>query len=154
MNSNPCHHGVHLIQVGFLPILAHSVTTYETMYTSLINFQNVLNQLTQSQIVVFCDERVYHIAREIILQRPDEFSGIVLCLGSFHMIKAFLACIRKYLSGSGHRTRCLASTLLNQCSVDPITKGLLMAFVCLGNVLLGYNGLNSFVMMFQSTLTS
>ena len=91
-------------QVGFLPILPHPVTKDETVYTSLINFKNVLNQLTQSQIAVFCDEGVYHIAREITLQRPDEFSGIVLCLGSFHMIKAFLACIGKYLSGSGCRT--------------------------------------------------
>ena len=89
-------------QVGFLPILPHPVTTYETVYTSLINIKNVLNQLTQ--MAVFCDEGVYHIAREITLQRPDEFSGIVLCLGSFHMIKAFLACIGKYLSGSGCRT--------------------------------------------------
>ena len=81
-------------------LIPHPVTKYETVYTSLINFKNVLNQLTQCQIAVFCDEGVYHIT----LQRPDEFSGIVLCLGSFHMIKAFLASIGKYLSGSGCRT--------------------------------------------------
>ena len=90
-------------QVGFLPILPHPVTQYETVYTSLINFKHVLNQVTQSQMAVYCDEGVYHIAREITLQRPDECSGIVLCSGSFHMIKAFLACIGKYLSGSGCR---------------------------------------------------
>ena len=91
-------------QVGFLPILPLPVTKYETAYTSLINFKNVLNQLTQSHIAVFCDEGVYRIAREITLQRPDEISAIVLCLGSFHMIKAFLACIGKYLSGNECRT--------------------------------------------------
>ena len=43
-------------QLGFLTILPHPVTKYETVYTSLINFKNVLSQLTQSQIAVFCDE--------------------------------------------------------------------------------------------------
>ena len=32
-------------QVGFMPVLPHLVSKYETVYTSLINFKNVLNQL-------------------------------------------------------------------------------------------------------------
>ena len=94
-----------LQQVGFLPALPHPVTKYETVYTSLKNFNKILQleQLEQNQMAIFCDEGVYHIAREITLQRPEEFSGLVLCLGSFHLIKTFLACIGKYLSGSGCR---------------------------------------------------
>ena len=88
--------------VGFLPIHIQ-LQSMKQWHMSLINFKNILNQLTQSHIAVFCDG-VYHIAREITLLKPDEFLGIVLCLGSFHMIKAFLACIGKYLSGSVCRT--------------------------------------------------
>ena len=74
-------------QIVFLPVLPHPVTKYETVYTSLKNFKHILNQLTRSEMAIFCDEGVYHITREITLQRYEEFSGLVLCLGSFHMIK-------------------------------------------------------------------
>ena len=109
-------------QIGFLPILPHPVTKYETLYTSLINFKNVLNQLTQSQIAVFCDG-VYHIVKLFHAQRPDEFSGIVLCLGSFHMIKAFLARIGKYLSGSGCRTIWTQNTVFGIDVVKSVISG-------------------------------
>ena len=77
---------------------------YETLYTSPKNFKNVHGQLKQNEMAIFCDEGVYHIAREITLQRSDEFKGLVLCLGSFHLIKTVLACIGKYLGGSGCST--------------------------------------------------
>ena len=90
-------------QIGFLPVLPYPVTEYDTVYTSLQNFKNILSQLSQNQMAVFCDEGVYHIAREIILKQATDFTGLVLCLGSFHMIKTTLACIGKYTSGSGCR---------------------------------------------------
>ena len=40
-------------QVGFLPILPHPVTKYETVYTSLKNFKNILKQLDQKNIAIF-----------------------------------------------------------------------------------------------------
>jgi hypothetical protein len=39
-----------------------------------------------------------------MLQNPMEFRNIVLCIGSFHMIKVVMACIGKYLEGSGAET--------------------------------------------------
>ena len=91
-------------QVGFLPVLPPPVTKYETVYKSLNNLFNILKQLKQNNMEIFCDEGVYHIAREILLKKPEEFKGLVLCLGSFHLIKTYLACIGKYLSGSGCHT--------------------------------------------------
>jgi hypothetical protein len=55
-------------------------------------------------MAVTCDEGVYRIAREIMLQNPMEFRNIALCIGSFHMIKVVMACIGKYLEGSGAET--------------------------------------------------
>ena len=65
------------------------------------NIQGVLKQLKHNTIAVTCDEGVYHITKEIQMNRPNEFSNIVLCLGSFHMIKIVLCCIGKYIEGSG-----------------------------------------------------
>ena len=42
-------------KVGFLPVLPHPVTKYETVYKSLNNFLNILKQLRQNNIAIFCD---------------------------------------------------------------------------------------------------
>ena len=71
------------------------------MYTALKNFQDILSQLDQSHLPITCDEGVYHIARAIIMNNPTEFSNLVLCLGSFHLIKVVMGAIGKYIDGSG-----------------------------------------------------
>ena len=80
------------------------MTEYSVVYTSLRNFQDVLDQLDQSHLPVTCDEPVYHIAREIIMNNPSEFGNLVLCLGSFHLIKIVMGAIGKYIDGSGAET--------------------------------------------------
>ena len=55
-------------------------------------------------MAIACDEGVYHVAREILLDKRDETANIVLCIGSFHMIKVVLGCIGKYINGSGAET--------------------------------------------------
>lgn len=92
---------VNLSIVGFIPIIPYPVSEYSTVYTVLKNFQNIRSQLTQNFLPLTADEGVYHIAKEITLHRPQEFPDIVLCLGSFHMIKITLACIGTYIRGSG-----------------------------------------------------
>ena len=110
-------------QIGFLPVLPHPVTKYETVYTSLNIFKNVLNQLTQNEMAIFCDEDVYHIAREICLQQSNDFSGLVLCLGSYHMIKTILACIGKYLGGSGCRAIWTKNKVFGLDVVESVLSG-------------------------------
>ena len=100
-NAILCVDKVPLKRIGFLPVLPYPVTQYDTVYSSLKNLKGILKYLDQPSLSVTCDEGVYHIAREIQLIRPDEFSNIVLCLGSFHMAKIALGCIGKYLKGSG-----------------------------------------------------
>ena len=60
-----------------------------------------MSNIDQLVLPVACDKGVYHIAREIQLIRPEEFSNIVLCLGSFHMAKVVLGCLGKYLKERG-----------------------------------------------------
>ena len=97
-------------QVGFLPVIPYPVTEYRTVYTALKNFQEVLQQLDQTNLPIACDEGVYHIVREIMLS-TNEFDSFVPCLGSFHMIKVALSSIGKFLRGSG------AETIWTECSI-------------------------------------
>ena len=77
-------------QVGYLPIIPAPVTDYATVYTALCNFKDLLGQFSQDYPAVFCDEKVYRIARHILFERKDEFQNLVLFLGNFHIIKVLL----------------------------------------------------------------
>lgn len=72
---------VPLKRVGLiLPVLPYPVTQYDTVYSDMKNLQGVLWYLDQPVLPVTCDERVYRIAQLI---RPNEFSNIISCLGSY-----------------------------------------------------------------------
>jgi hypothetical protein len=83
------------------PILPYPATTYDSIYTTMINFQDALKQKGDNYGGLWCDEGVYHIAKEIQLLKPDQFNNIFLGLGGFHMEKIVLACLGAYLEPSG-----------------------------------------------------
>lgn len=61
--------------------------------------------------------------REIQLLRPEEFSNIVLCMGSFHMAKVALGCLGKYLRGSAAETIFVESSMFGSNVVDGVLTG-------------------------------
>ena len=87
-------------QVGFLPCLPYPVTKYDTVFTAH-NLANVDNQLQQHRLPVVCDEVVYCILTAIFLKQPEHFRNLVPMKSGFHMAKAAMHCIGKYLRGSG-----------------------------------------------------
>ena len=109
--------------IGFLPVLPYPITEYSSVYTLMKNFQCVVSQLKQNEIPVFCYEGVYHIAKEIQLIRQDEFSNVVLMLGSFHMIRVVLGCIGKYLAGSGAESIWIESKAFGMNVVESVLNG-------------------------------
>ena len=109
--------------VGYLPIMPAPVTEDVTVYTSLCNFKDLLNQLDQTSLPDTCDEGVYRIARRIKLQRGKEFENIILCLGNFHIIKVFLSCIGKYLKNSGVESIFIETGLFGVCVTEQLLNG-------------------------------
>ena len=67
----------------------------------MINSQDVLLQKGFESGPLWCDEGVYHIAKELQLLNPDKFGNIFLGLGGFHPEKVVIACCGKYLEESG-----------------------------------------------------
>ena len=90
-----------VMQVGFLPYLSYPVTKHETVYTAMHNFLSVLAQLEQKCLPVFCDEGVFCIVSDIVLKHPKEFENLVPLMGGFHMAKATMHCLGKFLKGCG-----------------------------------------------------
>ena len=89
------------MQTGFLPFIPYPVTEHVTVYTAMKKFINVLQQLNQKALPIFCDEGVYRIVVDIYLKCPNEFKMLVPCLGGFHMAKCVQHCTGKYIRGSG-----------------------------------------------------
>ena len=57
-------YNIPIIQVGFLP---KPVKEHSTVYTAMINFVKVLEQLDQKSMPIFCDEGVCRMAVDIYL---------------------------------------------------------------------------------------
>ena len=86
---------------SFVPILPYVATEMDTIFTSMINFQDVLKQKNAVSGALWSDEGVYAIAKEIQLLKPDQFSNIFLGMGPFHMEKIVIACLGKFLDCIG-----------------------------------------------------
>ena len=86
---------------AFTPILPHPATEYDSIYTTMRNFQDVLSQRRLQYGALWCDEGVYRIAKEIQFLNQGEFENIFLGLGGFHMEKIVLACCGQFLKPLG-----------------------------------------------------
>ena len=66
-----------------IPILQHCATSYDSVFTSMLNFQNIMKQTGNACGEIWRDDGVYHIVREVQLFPHDSFRNIFLGLGSF-----------------------------------------------------------------------
>ena len=92
---------VPLMHVAFLPFLPQPVTDIATVYTAMLNYVKLLNQLEQKTLPIFCDEGVFRLVLNIYLKRPQQFKDLVPMLGGFHMAMCVQRCIGKYIKGTG-----------------------------------------------------
>ncbi len=85
----------------FLPVLPYPVTQYATVYSAMKNFGSICFQLVQREILMYCDEGVYSIVKDIQLMRSEEIQTLVPVMRTFHLVKIVLKYIGKALDGSG-----------------------------------------------------
>ena len=93
-----------ITRIADTPII-HPATEYDTINTTMKNFQDVILQNNLQYCPLWCDERIYRLAKELQPQNPDGFSNIFLGLGGFHMEKVMIACCGKFLENIGSDKR-------------------------------------------------
>ena len=94
---------VELTSIGFAPILPYPATDFDAIHTTMINFQDVLEQKDLPYGALWCDEGVYRIAKELQFLFSEKFKNIFIGLGGFHTEKVILACCGIYLKDIGAR---------------------------------------------------
>ena len=90
-----------ITRFAFTPIIPHPATEYDTIFTCMRNFQDVLLQRDLEYGPLWCDEGVYRIAKELQLLNPSLFSNIFLGIGGFDMEKILISCSGSYLKECG-----------------------------------------------------
>ena len=90
-----------ITKFAFTPIIPYPATEFDTIFTCMKNFQDVLLQRKQEYGPLWCDEGVYRIAKKLQLLNPDTFGNIFLGLGGFHMEKVLIACCGSFLKETG-----------------------------------------------------
>ena len=65
---------------------------YDAIFTTMINYQDVLKQKERENGLLWSDEGVNHVAKEIQLLHPQKHSNIFLEIGGFHLEKVVIGC--------------------------------------------------------------
>ena len=80
-------------------------------------------KIEQTSTVIVLDQAIYAKALEILRRHQEEFSSVVLRMGSFHFTCVFLTVIGKRFAGSGLRDLLLESGVIAEGSVDGVLSG-------------------------------
>ena len=112
-----------LKRVGFLPIMPAPVTSHSTVYSCILNFIDVCQNMQQPCVAVVCDEGVYQYIVDIYLAKPHLFESVYFMLGGFHMIKAALRCIGTYLTGSGIEDALIETGIFGVKTLEQVLTG-------------------------------
>ena len=80
-------------------------------------------KLGLTDIVVVLDQAIYAKALEVVWKKQQEFSSVVLRMGSFHITCVFLSVIGKRFGDSGLGDLLLESTLVGSGSLKGVLEG-------------------------------
>ena len=87
--------------VGYCPLIDGSSTEFSTIYTVLKHAQAISNTMGQEDTVITFDLAIYVKAKQIQWRFANEFSDVVIRMGTFHIALNFLAIIGKKYLNSG-----------------------------------------------------
>ena len=104
-------------KVGFLPVIPHSVTNYNTVYSAVRNLEDMRKQLRQQSFPVISGEGVYQVIMDIVLSHSSEFPNLFPMMGILYMAKVASHYAGKYFKGRGNDielilTKCFGSNAI------------------------------------------
>ena len=64
----------HITAKSFVPILRYPATKMDSIFTTMLNFQDVLRRRNQTEGALWCDEGVYAFAKEVQILKPEQIN--------------------------------------------------------------------------------
>ena len=112
-----------ITKCAFTPILPYPATEYDVIFTTMVNFQDVLKQKECQSGPLWSDEEVYHIAKEIQLLYSQKFSNIFLEICGFHLEKVVIVCLGTYLKQSDIQILLAEEKIYEPAVVNSVMSG-------------------------------
>ena len=109
--------------VGYCPVIEASPTELPTVYTVLQRSLQMADQLGQQDVIVVFDQAIYAKALEVLWQNQQQFQRLVVRIGSFHTICAFLSAIGKRFGDAGLADILMESGIVGSGCVTGVLEG-------------------------------
>ena len=109
--------------VGYCQLIDASPTELSTVYTLLKKSVEMVAQMGLDDAVVVLDQAIYAKALEVVWKQKEMFRSIVLRMGSFHIICAFLTVLAKRFGECGLHDLLIESRLVGCGSVNGALQG-------------------------------
>lgn len=109
--------------IGYCQVIEASPTELPIVYTVLQRSLQMADQLGQRDVIVVLDQAIYAKALEVLWQNKDQFQRLVVRIGSFHTICAFLAAIGKRFGDAGLADVLMESGVVGSGSVTGVIEG-------------------------------
>lgn len=109
--------------IGYCQVIDANSTELPTVNTILEHSMKMADELGQKDVIIVLDQTIYAKALEIIWQQQDHFKRVVLRMGSFHLICAFLAAIGKRFADAGLTDVIVESEIVGSGSISAVIEG-------------------------------
>ena len=100
-NATISHSSVSTTSIGYCQFLRRPPTNSDVVQEALHICIKASTKLGLSHTVVTQDEAVYEISYTLRKNNPEEFPGLILRLGGFHLLMNYLGAVGKFMTGTG-----------------------------------------------------
>ena len=112
-----------ITKCAFTPILPYPATECDAIFTTMINFQDVLKQKGRENGPLWSDEGVNHIAKQIQLLYPQKFSNIFLGIDGFYLEKTVISYLGTYLESSSIQNLLVEEKVYGPAVINSVMSG-------------------------------
>ena len=109
--------------IGYCQVIEASPTELPTIYSVLQRSLQMGDQLGKHDVLVLFDQAIYAKAVEVLGQNQEQFQRLVVRIGSFHTIRAFLAAIGKRFGDAGLSDAIIESGIVGSRSMTGVLEG-------------------------------
>ena len=107
------------------PILPYPAMEYDAIFTTMINYQDVLKQKERENGPLWSDEGVNHIAKKKKTQLlyPQKFSNKFFGIGDFHLEKVLIGSLGTLLESSGTQNLLVEEKVYGPGAANSVMSG-------------------------------
>ncbi|CAB3994854.1 Hypothetical predicted protein [Paramuricea clavata] len=107
----------------YLDTLDSPATDLKTAYEVLCRGREIKNKLQLNAVACVFDQAFYAKAMEVLWKQKEQFEGLFLMMGGFHLLMTLLAIIGDRFGDAGLRNVAVHSEVIAEGSIDSVLNG-------------------------------